>query len=98
MTAFFTALRSLLPLWVGGMSLMAFCMMGFDKRRARTGGWRVRERSFFLVSLLGGTPGAVLGMLAFRHKTRRWYFRFGLPLLLLLQIMVTIFSFYFLQM
>ena len=28
----------------------------------------------------------VLGMLCFRHKTRHWYFRYGLPAILLLQL------------
>ena len=38
------------------------------------------------VALLGGTPGALLGMWTFRHKTRHWYFRYGLPALLLVQL------------
>lgn len=63
-----------------------FCLMGFDKRRAKNGGWRVRERSFFLAALLGGSLGAILGMFGFRHKTRHWYFKLGLPAILLLQI------------
>ena len=44
------------------------------------------ERAFFCVALLGGTPGALLGMWTFRHKTRHWYFRYGLPALLLAQL------------
>ena len=39
-----------------------------------------------LLALLGGTPGAILGMWTFRHKTRHWYFRWGLPVLLTLQL------------
>ena len=38
-----------------------------------------------LLSLLGGSAGALLGMRIFHHKTRKWYFRFGIPLLLILQ-------------
>ena len=59
--------------------------MGADKRRARRGDWRVPERTLFLAALLGGAPGALLGMWAFRHKTRHWYFRFFFPLLAVLQ-------------
>ena len=72
--------------WAGVMSLLVFCLMGFDKRRAKRDGWRVRERTFFLVALLGGALGGVLGMHLFRHKTRHWYFRYGLPAILLLQL------------
>ena len=68
------------------MSLLDFCLMGFDKRRARRDGWRVRERTFFIVALLGGALGGVIGMFCFRHKTRHWYFRYGLPAILLLQL------------
>ena len=75
--------------WAGVMSLVSFCLMGFDKRRARRDGWRVRERTFFIAALLGGALGGVLGMHVFHHKTRHWYFRYGLPAILLLQLGVT---------
>lgn len=64
----------------------AFVLMGMDKRRARKGTWRVSEKALFLPAVLGGALGGVLGMRRFHHKTRHWYFRFGLPLLLILQI------------
>ena len=64
----------------------AFLLMGADKGRARRGVWRVPERSLFLPVLLGGALGGVLGMQVFRHKTRHWYFRFGFPLLLIVQL------------
>lgn len=75
-----------LVLWAGIASAWAFCLMGFDKRRARDGGRRVRERTFFLVALLGGAPGAIIGMYFFRHKTRHWYFKWGLPAILLPEV------------
>ena len=75
--------------WAGVMSLVNFCLRGFDKRRARRDGWRVRERTFFIAALLGGALGGVLGMHVFHHKTRHWYFRYGLPAILLLQLGVT---------
>ena len=72
--------------WVAALSLADFVLMGVDKWKAKRGAWRVRERTFFLLALLGGSPGALLGMWAFRHKTRHWYFKFGLPAILLAQI------------
>ena len=65
--------------WVLCASLLDFALMGVDKWKARHNRWRVPERAFFCVALLGGTPGALLGMWTFRHKTRHWYFRYGLP-------------------
>ena len=73
-------------IWLGCLNLLGFCLMGFDKRRARREGWRVRERSFFIVAALGGALGTVLGMYVFRHKTRHWYFVWGMPAILLLQL------------
>lgn len=72
--------------WCIGASVLTFFLMGWDKRQAGKGGRRVPERRFFLLALLGGSPGAILGMYAFRHKTRHWYFKWGLPAILLLQL------------
>ncbi len=65
------------------VNLAAFITFGADKRRARRNEWRVPERTLFLLALAGGSLGAVCGMCAFHHKTKHWYFRFGLPAILL---------------
>ena len=78
----------LLFYWCLGASVLDFALMGFDKRQAKRGGRRVPERRFFLVALLGGTAGAILGMHAFHHKTLHRHFRFGIPAILLLQILI----------
>ena len=72
--------------WCLGASLLNFILMGFDKGRARKGGRRTPEMTFFALAILGGTPGAILGMYAFRHKTRHRQFKWGLPAILLLQL------------
>ena len=77
----------LLGLYLLSVNVTAFALMGVDKRRARRGQWRVPERTLFLPALLGGALGGTLGMRTFRHKTRHWYFRFGFPLLLVLQLL-----------
>ena len=65
---------------------VGFLLMGIDKRRAKRGAWRISEKCLFLSPLLGGTVGAILGMRVFHHKTKHWYFRYGLPALLVLQL------------
>lgn len=67
-------------------NVAAFWVMGADKRRAREGEWRISEWALFRYALLGGALGGVLGMRVFHHKTRHWYFRWGFPLLLILQL------------
>lgn len=73
------------------VNLWAFALMGFDKRRAkRPGARRVRERTLFLAALLGGSLGALAGMWGFRHKTKHWYFVWGIPAILLAQIALAV--------
>ena len=76
----------LLYLYLTVINLALFCVMGADKRRARLRRWRVRESTLFALCLLGGSLGGLLGMLAFRHKTRHWRFVLGFPAILLLHL------------
>ncbi len=71
--------------WLAAANIAGFALMGWDKRQARRGGWRVRERTLLLTAALGGSLGSILGMRHFRHKTKHWYFRWGLPAILALQ-------------
>jgi len=78
------------------VNLLAFLLMGADKRKAKRGAWRIPERTLFIAALLGGSPGAIAGMQVFRHKTKHWYFKFGMPAILILQLaLIVYFSFFF---
>ena len=68
------------------MSLALLLLMGADKHYAKSGRRRVPEKRLFLLALLGGAPGGLLGMYAFRHKTRHRNFVFGFWTLALLQL------------
>lgn len=57
-----------------------------DKQKAKHHRWRIPEKTLFLLALLGGSLGTTMGMHCFHHKTRHWYFRIGMPLILLIQI------------
>lgn len=72
--------------WVLIASLVDFILMGVDKVRAKRGSYRIPERALLLVGLFGGSLGGILGMRIFHHKTRHWYFRYGLPIMLGLQL------------
>ena len=75
-------------LYLLGINVLAFALMGADKRRARRKEWRISEKALFLSALLGRSVGAILGMRAFHHKTRHWYFLYGLPLILCVQLLL----------
>ena len=73
------------------INLIGFFSMGIDKRKARKHLWRIPEKTLFLFALAGGSLGSLLGMHTFRHKTKHWYFRFGIPVILLLQIALCVY-------
>ena len=68
------------------VNLAGFIQMGADKRKAVRNAWRIPEARLFLCALLGGSLGSILGMYTFRHKTKHWYFVWGMPAILILQI------------
>ena len=70
------------------MNLLAFALMGIDKMKARRGSWRIPEKTLFLVTALFGGLGGTLGMKVFRHKTKHWYFKWGFPALLAVQVVL----------
>jgi len=57
--------------WLFILGLLGFTLMGFDKRRARTRGRRVPERTFYELALVGGALGIVAGAFVFHHKTAK---------------------------
>ncbi len=74
------------------MSLLAFLLMGIDKRRARKHQWRISERTLLLTSACFGGIGGTLGMFCFHHKTKHWYFRYGLPAMMLVQLVLLLWA------
>ena len=73
-------------LWyLAAVNAVTFTVYGIDKSKARRGAWRIPEKTLFLLPLLGGSVGALLGMKVFRHKTKHWYFVWGIPIILLAQ-------------
>ena len=65
-------------------SFVAFLVMLMDKRKAtKIGAERISEAMLFFLAAAFGALGVYLGMLILRHKTRKWYFMFGIPLLIL---------------
>ncbi len=73
------------------MNIITFLLMGYDKHEAKVNQWRISEKALFLFCLFGGSIGGICGMYAFRHKTQKWYFKIGFPLILIIQIGVIIY-------
>lgn len=71
-------------------NLIGFVLMGIDKRKAKKKQWRIPEKTLFLSAILGGSVGALYGMHLFRHKTKHKSFVFGMPAILIVQMLLVI--------
>lgn len=78
-------------IYAAGINLLGFLVMGIDKYKAKKKTFRIPEAILFTVALFGGSIGTTLGMFLFRHKTRHWYFLYGMPLILGVQLAVIYF-------
>ena len=67
--------------------------MLIDKKKAENGKWRIQEKTIFMVTILGGGIGKILGMYIFRHKTKKLQFTIGLPVITILEIIGFVYYF-----
>ena len=70
------------------INIVTFVIYGIDKWKAKQGNWRISEATLLLLAVLGGSIGALLGMQVWHHKTMHKKFKYGLPLILLVQIVL----------
>ena len=72
------------------INVITFCAMGIDKYKAKKGHWRTQEKTLFILVALGGGIGGIAGMYFFRHKTQKPRFYIGFPMILIIEIIITI--------
>lgn len=70
------------------INIITFALYAIDKLNAKTDSWRISERMLILFSAAGGSVGALLAMMIFRHKIRKKKFKFGIPAILVVQLML----------
>ena len=83
-------IQNVLTVYLAVINLIAFGMYGADKQKAIHKQWRIPEAQLLAVAAIGGSVGAILGMQFFHHKTRKWKFRVGVPLILAVQLILWI--------
>lgn len=72
------------------INIIGFFSMGIDKYKAVHHKWRIPEKTLFIIALMGGSAGSIVGMQLFRHKTKHPSFFIGMPVILILQVLITI--------
>jgi len=73
------------------INFVTFITFGIDKNKAINNNRRVSEKTLWIMSLLGGSIGALLAMKTFRHKTKKLSFQVILALVIALQILLIYF-------
>jgi len=73
------------------INIIGLFSMYIDKRKAIKKKYRIPEKTLFGIAIIGGSLGSYIGMRIFRHKTRHWYFAYGIPLIYAIQIIVLYF-------
>lgn len=67
------------------INVIGYFVMWLDKKKAKEHRYRISEKQLWLIAICLGAFGMSLAMWQFRHKSRTWYFQYGLPLLTLIQ-------------
>ena len=70
------------------INIIAFSLMYIDKQKAKKNKWRIKEDTLMISAFLGGSIGALVGMNTFRHKTKHAKFKYGIPAILIFQIII----------
>lgn len=75
------------------VSVIGFFAMGIDKARAKVDAWRISEKTLLLIAFAGGSAGIWFGMEVFRHKTKHLQFKYGVPLICILEFIAVCYVF-----
>ncbi len=70
------------------INITAFITVFIDKQKAKKNKYRISEKALFILAVIGGSIGAYTSMLIFRHKTKKWYFKLGIPFIIITQILI----------
>ncbi|WP_294578358.1 DUF1294 domain-containing protein [uncultured Thomasclavelia sp.] len=70
------------------INLFTIIIYAVDKYKAKHHRWRIPEKTLLCLAIIGGSPGALLAMYLFRHKTQKVLFKWGIPLIIGLQIIL----------
>ncbi|WDV45506.1 DUF1294 domain-containing protein [Clostridiaceae bacterium M8S5] len=77
------------------INLVCYCLMSYDKMNSKNKRQRIRESTFITLSILGGATGVLIGMVVFKHKTKKNKFRIGVPIIYIItRILETIILIY----
>ena len=75
------------------INVITFFTYGIDKWKAKRSKWRIPESTLLMMAVMGGSIGAWLGMKVWHHKTMHKKFKYGVPVILLVQVVIGVYLF-----
>ena len=73
------------------VNITSFLLYGIDKYKAKKGRWRISEATLLLMAVIGGSIGAWAGMRLWHHKTMHKKFKYGIPVIIILQVAIAVY-------
>lgn len=85
-----TPLLRIILIYLLTINVATFLTFGIDKWKAKRAKWRIREAALLTLAILGGSIGAWIGMKVWHHKTQHKKFKYGIPAIIIIQIVAAI--------
>ena len=73
------------------INIVSFFLYGIDKYKAKKGQWRISEATLLTMAAIGGSIGGWTGMRLWHHKTMHKKFKYGIPLIIILQVALAVY-------
>ena len=73
------------------INALSFALYGIDKYKAKKNQWRISEATLLMMAVIGGSIGAWAGMRLWHHKTMHKKFKYGIPVIIILQVVLAVY-------
>ena len=73
------------------INIVSFFLYGIDKYKAKKGRWRISEATLLMMAVIGGSIGAWVGMRLWHHKTMHKKFKYGIPIIIIMQVSLVVY-------
>lgn len=73
------------------INALSFILFGLDKYKAKKGKWRISEATLLMIAVIGGSIGTWSGMRLWHHKTMHKKFKYGIPVIMIMQVCLVVY-------
>lgn len=73
------------------INIVSFFLYGIDKYKAKKNKWRISEATLLMIAVIGGSIGAWVGMRLWHHKTMHKKFKYGIPVIMIMQVCLVVY-------